>query len=142
MSFALGLLAAFLLLALAGAVFTYGYGWLIERRYPPTGRFIEVEDHRLHYRDAGPGGAPRGTIVLLHGASSNLVESMLGLGSHLARRYRVIAFDRPGHGWSERKGGLGAAEPARQAALMAQALRKLGVRKAVVVGHSWSGTIV
>ncbi|SCZ02803.1 alpha/beta fold hydrolase [Microvirga guangxiensis] len=142
MNLILGLPAAFILLALAGAVFTYAHGWIIARRYPPTGRFIDVDGCRLHYRDVGPEDTPRGTIVLLHGASSNLVESMLGLGAQLARRYRVIAFDRPGHGWSERRPGLGEAEPARQAALMAEALRKLDVRNAVVVGHSWSGTIV
>ncbi len=142
MSFIFGLLAAFFLLALAGAAFTYAYGWLIEKRYPPTGHFIEVDGCRLHYREAGSENASRGTIVLLHGASSNLVESMLGLGSFLSRRYRVVAFDRPGHGWSERQPGLKEAEPARQAALIAGALRKLGVHNAVMVGHSWSGTIV
>jgi pimeloyl-ACP methyl ester carboxylesterase len=131
-----------LLLATAGAIFTRAYAWRTERRFPPTGRFIEVEGCRLHYREAGPEGTPRGTIVLLHGATSNLVESMYGIGSRLARDYRILAFDRPGHGWSERKRGLSEAEPARQAALVAGALRKLGVRNAVVVGHSWSGAIV
>ncbi|WP_134496083.1 alpha/beta fold hydrolase [Microvirga pakistanensis] len=142
MSFVFGLLAAFLLLVAAGAAFTYTYGWFVGRRYPPTGRFMAVQGCRLHYQDIQPTGQPRGTIVLLHGASSNLVESMFGLGSHLARHYRVIAFDRPGHGWSERTGGLSAAEPARQAAVMAEALRRLDVHNAVVVGHSWSGTVV
>ncbi|HZW46547.1 MAG TPA: alpha/beta hydrolase [Microvirga sp.] len=142
MSVILGLLAAFLFLVAAGAAFTYAYGWVIGRRYPPTGRFIEVEGCRLHYRDVEPEDAPRGTIVLLHGASSNLVESMFGLGSRLALHHRVLAFDRPGHGWSRRKGGLSEAEPARQAALIAEALRRLEVRNAVIVGHSWSGTVV
>jgi pimeloyl-ACP methyl ester carboxylesterase len=142
MGFISGFLAALLIIIIAGALFTYIHAWIIERLYPPTGRFIEVEGCRLHYMDIGPEGHERGTIVLLHGATSNLVESMLGLGSHLAQRYRVIAFDRPGHGWSERKGGLSAAEPAHQAALIAEALRSLHVRDAVIVGHSWSGTIV
>ncbi len=135
-------LMAFLLIVLAGAIFTHAYAWIIERRYPPVGDFIEVDGCRLHYQDVAPDCEPRGTIVLLHGASSNLVESMLGLGWHLSRRYRVIAFDRPGHGWSERKPGLREAEPVRQAALIAEALRGLHVRNAVIVGHSWSGTIV
>jgi pimeloyl-ACP methyl ester carboxylesterase len=142
MTLLLALIAPFLLLAL-GAAFSYLYAWTIERRFPPTGRFIEVEGGRLHYRDEGPAhGAARGTIVILHGASSNLAESMLGLGLPLSQHYRVIAFDRPGHGWSERKRGLSEAEPARQAALVAAALRRLEVRNAVVVGHSWSGTVV
>lgn len=142
LSLVFGLLAALLFLAVAGALFTHAYGRIIEWRYPPIGDFIEADGCRLHYRDVGPEGEPRGTVVLLHGASSNLVESMLGLGSHLAQSYRVFAFDRPGHGWSERKGGLKGAEPARQAALIAEALRMLDVRNAVIVGHSWSGTIV
>jgi pimeloyl-ACP methyl ester carboxylesterase len=136
-------LAVPLLLLILGAAFTYLYAWTIERRFPPTGQFIEVEGCRLHYRDEGPAHvAPRGTIVILHGASSNLAESMLGLGGPLSQNYRVIAFDRPGHGWSERRRGLGEAEPARQAALIAAALRRLEVRNAVIVGHSWSGTVV
>jgi pimeloyl-ACP methyl ester carboxylesterase len=130
------------LLAL-GAAFTYLYAWTIERRFPPTGRFVEVDGCRLHYREEGPNEEPaRGAVVLLHGASSNLVESMLGLGGSLSQSYRVLAFDRPGHGWSERKPGLSEAEPARQAVLIAGALRQLGVRNAVIVGHSWSGAIV
>ena len=133
--------APFVLLTL-GAAFTYLYARSIERRFPPTGRFIDVEGCRIHYREEGPKDAPtRGTIVILHGASSNLVESMLGLGTPLSEKHRVIAIDRPGHGWSERGPGLSEAEPARQAALVAGALRQLGVRNAVVVGHSWSGAI-
>ena len=112
------LLAPALLLAL-GAAFTFVHSRWIERRYPPTGRFVEVEGCRLHYREEGPErDAARGTVVLLHGASSNLVESMLGLGARLSQRHRVIALDRPGHGWSERKRCLGEAEPARQAVLL------------------------
>jgi pimeloyl-ACP methyl ester carboxylesterase len=132
-----------LVLLTMGAAFSYLYSWAIERRFPPVGRFVEVDGCRLHYREEGPDEEPaRGTVVLLHGASSNLVESMLGLGRSLAQSYRVVAFDRPGHGWSERKPGLSEAEPARQAALIAGALRQLGIRNAVIVGHSWSGTIV
>src|SRR5215218_4719621 len=142
MTLLLVVVAPFVLLAL-GAAFTYLYAWTIERRFPPTGRFVEVDGCRLHYREEGPNEEPaRGTVVLLHGASSNLVESMLGLGGSLSQSYRVLAFDRPGHGWSERKPGLSEAEPARQAALIAGALRQMGVRNAVIVGHSWSGAIV
>jgi pimeloyl-ACP methyl ester carboxylesterase len=142
MTLLLVVVAPFVLLAL-GAAFTYLYARTIERRFPPTGRFVEVDGCRLHYREEGPNEEPaRGTVVLLHGASSNLVESMLGLGGSLSQSYRVLAFDRPGHGWSGRKPGLSEAEPARQAVLIAGALRQLGVRNAVIVGHSWSGTII
>ncbi|WP_201835320.1 alpha/beta fold hydrolase [Microvirga zambiensis] len=143
MSLLLSTIVVLLLVLGSGAAFTYLYAWCIERRFPPSGLFVAVEGCRIHYREDGPERRePRGTIVLLHGASSNLVESMLGLGSKLSKRYRIIAFDRPGHGWSERRPGLREAEPARQAALIAGALRQLGVRNAVVVGHSWAGTVV
>ena len=143
MSLLLLILLGPLLILILGAAFTYLYAWTVEKRFPPTGRFIDVEGCRLHYREEGPKDTPpRGTVVILHGASSNLVESMLGLGWPLSQSYRVIAIDRPGHGWSERRQGLGEAEPARQAALVAGALRQLGVRNAVIVGHSWSGSVV
>ena len=59
----------------------------------------------------------------------------------LAARYRVILVDRPGHGWSDRPGGSADASPARQAALIHQALERIGVTRAIVVGHSWSGAL-
>ena len=135
--------AVLALVLVLGAVFTWAHTRRVERLYPATGRFMEVEGCRLHYIERGPDGAePLGTIVLLHGATSNLVEAMLGLGSALAPRYRVIAFDRPGHGWSRRRRGIGGAQPAWQAAVIAGALRRLGVRNAVIAGHSWSGAVV
>ncbi len=131
------------LILLGGAVFTWAHTRKVESRYPPTGRFMEVEGCRLHYLVRDPeAGEPLATIVLLHGAMSNLVEAMLGLGSGLSTRYRIIAFDRPGHGWSSRRRGIGGAQPAWQAKIIAEALRRLGVRNAVVVGHSWSGAVV
>jgi pimeloyl-ACP methyl ester carboxylesterase len=137
-------LSGVLLIVIVGSfLFTHAYRRRVEKLYPPVGRFLDVQGSRLHYLDTGPsGGESLGTVVILHGASSNLVESMLGVGSHLQGRYRVLAFDRPGHGWSTRPGDITAAEPARQAAIIAEALRKLDVRDAVMVGHSWSGLVV
>jgi len=80
-------------------------------------------------------------VVLLHGASGNLQDVDAALGAPLAERYRVIMIDRPGHGWSDRPGGEDDASPARQAALVAQALAKLGVARAILVGVSWSGAL-
>ena len=72
-------------------------------------------------------------IVLLHGASGNLARHAARVSaSGSARRHRVILIDRPGHGWSERPGGDEDASPSRQAALIAQALDALGVKRAIV----------
>jgi len=112
---------------------------MIERQYPPEGRFVEVTGGRLHVLERGQPDAP--VVVLLHGASGNLQDVDAALGAPLATRYRVIMIDRPGHGWSDRPGGEDGASPARQAALVAQALAKLGVARAILVGVSWSGAL-
>src|SRR5262245_41289210 len=111
----------------------------IERAYPPAGRFVEVEGGRLHVLELGPADAP--PVVLLHGASGNLGDLRMAIGDRLAQRYRVILIDRPGHGWSDRPDGAADATAMRQAALVHQALEKIGVRKAIIVGHSWSGSL-
>ncbi|MET0670821.1 MAG: alpha/beta hydrolase [Xanthobacteraceae bacterium] len=80
-------------------------------------------------------------MVLLHGASGNLSDMRLALGDRLAASHRVILIDRPGHGWSGRPGGSADASPARQAKVIHQALKTVGVGPAVVVGHSWSGAL-
>ena len=57
-----------------------------------------------------------------------------------AKKYRVIAFDRPGFGHSGRPRNT-IWTPAAQADLIAAALKKIGVQRAIVLGHSW-GTLV
>ena len=125
----LGGLAAFTAYAVRG----------IERAHRPAGRFVEVTGGRLHVLELGSAGAP--PVVLLHGASGNLADMRVALGDRLASRYRVVLIDRPGHGWSDRPGGRADASPARQAALIHQALERVGVTRAVVVGFSWSGAL-
>lgn len=141
------LVAGVIVLLLLGGLATMIAVRVIEARYPPLGRFVEVGDGRAHGRiqvlDVAPAaGKPLGTVVLLHGASGNLSDPMLALGKRLSERYRVVAVDRPGHGWSDRIDGKAAASPVRQAALIADALRKLQVGRAVIVGHSLAGAVV
>ena len=140
-----------LLRALAGLALLLAFGrrrrplivWRIEARFPPRGRFVSVPGGRLHYLETGPADGPAlATVVLLHGASANAAEPMLRLGARLAERYRVLSFDRPGQGFSDRIGGAAAAQPARQAAAIAEAMRRLGTGPAVVVGHSLAGALV
>lgn len=108
-----------------------------ERRHPPAGTFIEVDGVRLHYSDRGTGRP----IVLLHGnAVTGDDYNTSGVAERLVGRSRVIIFDRPGFGYSERPRGQ-RWTAAEQADLIHRALVRLGVRPAVVVGHSW-GTLV
>jgi pimeloyl-ACP methyl ester carboxylesterase len=103
-----------------------------ERDHPPVGRFIDVDGVRLHYIDEGEGPV----IVLLHGNLVMLQDYVAsGLFDRLAQRHRVIAFDRPGFGFSERPRDR-AWTPQAQAALFQQALKRMGLTRAVVVGQS------
>jgi pimeloyl-ACP methyl ester carboxylesterase len=114
----------------------------IEAAHPPSGQFIVVEGLRLHMAEVGlerssPGSEP--AVVLIHGASGNMEDMRLALGQKLAASHRVILIDRPGHGWSSRPADDSYASPARQAELVAEALSQLGVKRAILVGHSWGG---
>ena len=122
----------------AGAVATAAGARMIKRRFPPRGRWVAAAGLRQHVVELG---APAGTppIVLLHGAGCNL-EDMRALGERLAAKHRVILVDRPGQGWSE--GNLPATRsPAAQAAILRELLDRLEVARAVLVGHSWGGTL-
>lgn len=108
-----------------------------EQDNPPFGQFIEVDGVRLHYVDEGD-GAP---VVLLHGNTVQLQDFYAsGLIERLAVNHRVIAFDRPGFGYSERPRRR-LWTPQAQAALMQRALREMGIAQPVVLGHSWSALV-
>jgi pimeloyl-ACP methyl ester carboxylesterase len=135
-------LAGIALLFLGGALATFVITKAIEARYPPDGRFVAVAGGRLHVVETMPReGAPEATVLLLHGASGSAAEPLSALGERLSRRFRVIAVDRPGSGWSDRVGGADAASPAVQARAIREVLGSLGVARAIVVGHSWSGAL-
>ncbi len=108
-----------------------------ERDNPPEGKFIEVDGVRLHYLERGTGP----TLVLLHGNGVYAKDfETSGILQQAAEHYRVIAFDRPGFGYSERPRST-VWTPENQAALLHRALEQIGVESAIVLGHSW-GTMV
>jgi len=134
--------------ALALALFyatAYGVAHLraarAEAAHPPEGSFIEVEGRRLHYVERGEGPP----LVLIHGAFGSSRDFTFDIMARLADRYRVIAFDRPGLGYSE---GLypgpfatRAESPAEQARMLAAAAARLGADRPIVLGHSFGGIV-
>jgi pimeloyl-ACP methyl ester carboxylesterase len=110
-----------------------------EREYPAIGRFVEVDGLKVHYWEAGPSDSV--PAVLVHGASGNLRDWTFSIAPGLALRRRVIAFDRPGFGYTERPERPDAADPAVQAAILRDAARKIGVERPIVVGHSWGAAL-
>lgn len=132
-----------LLLVVAGLIVlilgNIAFQVIAEQRNPPIGGFIECDEVRLHYIERGDAVGP--CVVLFHGNGTMMQDLILsGLVDRLARYYRVICFDRPGFGYSQRpRTRIWTAT--RQAILFAKALDQLGVHNPVVLGHSW-GTLV
>ncbi len=105
-----------------------------EKRHPASGNFVEVDGVCLHYLECGAGQP----VVVLHGNgvyARDVIGS--GLAKALAQRYRVLAFDRPGFGYSQRPRSR-IWTPEAQARLLRGALVKLGVERPLIVAHSWA----
>jgi pimeloyl-ACP methyl ester carboxylesterase len=121
----------------AAALFVRNRSRQAEREHPPNGRFVEVDGVRLHYVERGQGEP----LVLLHGLATMGLDFLLSdLVELAARKYRVIVFDRPGYGHSERPRGK-VWDPEAQANLLHGALKQIGADRAIVLGHSWASLV-
>lgn len=100
------------------------------------GRILHLPGGDMQVLERGPrGGSP---IVLLHCYACSIAwwQPMIPF---LDRRHRVIALDLRGFGGSEKPSSGYSVED--QAAFVAEALKRLDVRGATVVGHSLGGTV-
>lgn len=103
----------------------------------PPGQFVTVGTLPVHCIVRGRGRP----VVLVHGNGTMAEDfAICGLIDRLATRYRVIALDRPGFGYTGRPRHRVWTATA-QAALLQRVLEQLSVERPLVVGHSW-GTIV
>jgi pimeloyl-ACP methyl ester carboxylesterase len=108
-----------------------------EQDNPPKGSFVKVNGVNLHYIARGEGDP----VVLLHGNGSLIQDfESSGLVDLVAKNHRVIVFDRPGFGHSDRPRNI-VWTPAAQAELIELALAKIGVSNAIVLGHSWGASV-
>ncbi len=140
-------LAASLLTFAAISVTLAGCGALVGQRiesraqaaeaaYPPTGQFVKVAGRRVHAHVEGTGP----DLILIHGASGSTRDFTFSLVDQLKDRYRVIAFDRPGLGWSDDL-GTESLSPVAQADHLRAAAEQLGVRRPIVLGHSYGASV-
>jgi pimeloyl-ACP methyl ester carboxylesterase len=107
-----------------------------ETDFPPTGQFLRVDGARVHAHVQGSGP----DLILIHGASGNTRDFTFGLVAALAARYRVIAFDRPGLGWSDAIGDQGLS-PLGQALHLQKAAAQLGVTRPLILGQSYGAAV-
>ena len=104
---------------------------------PPAGRFLDLNGVRIHYVERGSGEP----LVLLHGNGSMIQDfESSGLIDLAAKSYRVIVFDRPGFGHSDRPRNV-VWTPDSQAELFKEALARLRISNAIILGHSWGASI-
>ena len=101
--------------------------------------FTTLDGVTLAYDDIGPAGAPAGTIVLLHGFTSNRNEGWRRTGWYGAferRGLRVVALDQRGHGESAKLYDPEAYTRAKLAADVRALMDHLGIERADLFGYS------
>jgi pimeloyl-ACP methyl ester carboxylesterase len=105
-------------------------------------QFLEISGLRLHLRTAGQGGQ---VLLLLHGFAAS-TYTWHAVFDQLAQIGTVIAIDRPGFGLTTRNAhsdrhGPNPFDHEAQAGMLAALLDRLGIERAVLVGHSAGGTV-
>lgn len=98
-------------------------------------KLVNVEGANLHFVIKGAGRP----VVLIHGNPGSC-QDWARLYGPLSSRYQVIAFDRPGHGHSDRLNHQDVTVEV-QAQLLCAALDQLRVERPILVGHSWGGAL-
>lgn len=106
----------------------------IMAEFPAQGQFVNVNGQRVHVYVTGSGP----DLILIHGASGNARDMTMALAADLEKSYRVIAFDRPGLGWSD---PIPDQSLRGQALHLAAAAAQLGVQTPIIVGQSYGGSV-
>ncbi len=102
----------------------------------PETKFMVCRGAKIRYADVGKGRA----IVLVHGFLESLeVWFGNGFANDLAKKFRVIAIDLPGHGKSECLGYVHKME--RMADVVKDVMDGLGLRRYIIAGHSMGGYV-
>jgi magnesium chelatase accessory protein len=107
--------------------------WALEKTHWPhaeASQFLRVSPHQWHVQVMGQGK----TVLLLHGAGASL-HSFADLMTLLAERYRVVAVDLPGHGFTT-KGGSHRSGLAAVSRDLSALLVRHDLVPDVIVGHS------
>ena len=98
------------------------------------GRWIEVDDHRIHYVDAGDGFP----LIMLHGGANDWHDWEQNI-EPLAQYFRVIAPDIAGFGKSDKSKGAYGIEDFIQ--YLTGMIDVLGLERVHLAGHSLGGRI-
>ena len=105
-------------------------------RVAPTQIHDLSAERSIAYTQCGAGP----DCLVLHGTLMTLEDMWVGPTPALAEHFRVTAIDRPGHGTS-RRARMTDASPWRQAAILHDFAKGIGLERPVIVGHSYGGTV-
>ena len=103
-------------------------------------KYIEIQGVEIHYKDMGEG---TDTYILLHGFGAS-TYSYRDLQPYLSQTSRVISYDRPGFGLSQRPlewDTFNPYTPEAQIQILIELMDKLEVENAILVGHSAGGLV-
>jgi len=101
-----------------------------------TEHYIKVNGIQLHYMEEGQGEL----VILLHG----FPEFWYGWRKQipvLSKKYRVAAVDMRGYNLSDKPKGIDAYKIDVLAKDIAELIKAIGEKKAVVVGHDWGAAV-
>jgi len=99
-------------------------------------KFINIDGANLHFVIKGAGRP----VVMIHGNPGSC-QDWSRLYTPISSRYQALAFDRPGHGHSDRPNRNGAVTVEVQAKILCAALDQMRVERPILLGHSWGGAL-
>ena len=97
-------------------------------------QFIDVLNQQIRIYQTGGGQA----VLLIHGLPG-CIEDWEPIMPELSKRFHVIAYDRPGHGFSSANNLKYNLE--HNADIAFAIIHKLGLNNPIIVGHSYGGII-
>ena len=104
------------------------------KRFPPPGKFVRLQNRRVHLRDMGEGSP----TALFESGLMSTVLTWQQIQPQLAQVTRVVSYDRPGLGWSDP-----GPEPRTASRIVDELHALLAEAKIpppyVLVGHSFGG---
>ena len=127
---------------------TVGLSLQAEMQNPMEGTLVDADGVEMHAIESAPAAAASieengfDALVLVHGASTSALDFKNNLLEELSATHRVVALDRPGHGYSERGSEPNMDDPKNQAETVLDTLAEMGIAHPVVIGHSWAGSVV
>jgi pimeloyl-ACP methyl ester carboxylesterase len=105
----------------------------------PDGAFITIQNVAIYYEDKGDNTSP--VVILVHGLFGSTETWRYNADVLADAGYRVIAFDRPGFGLSDKPDSFNYSV-SNQADLTAELMDALNIDTAIMVGHSAGANVL